>query len=99
MLITFVKRLKSETIYFIQCDLIDKERNLFNGKKSDVLALFDIKGKPFKKVTYHGSPQQVLRERLHYRRVYKCITICGKDEKGKPFDFKGFPLVFELELN
>jgi len=41
--------------------LIDKQKNLFNGKRSDVLALFDV--------------------------------------KGKLFDFKGFPLLFELALN
>ena len=29
--ITFVKRLRSPTTYFIHCDLIDTERNLFNG--------------------------------------------------------------------
>ena len=58
--ITFVKRLTAPTTYFIHCDLIDKERNLFNGKRSDVLALFDAKGKPFEKVSYQGSPQQVL---------------------------------------
>ena len=27
------------------------------------------------------------------------ITICGKDENGELFDFKGFPPVYELELN
>jgi len=45
--ITFVKRITSLTTYFIHCNLIDEEKNLFNGKKSDVLALFDVKGKPF----------------------------------------------------
>jgi len=29
----FVKRLGSPTTYFIHCDLIDTDRNLFNGKK------------------------------------------------------------------
>ena len=33
-IITFVKRLTSPTTYFIHCDLIDKEQNLFNSKKS-----------------------------------------------------------------
>ena len=43
--ITFVKRLTTPTTYFIHCNLIDTERNLFNDKRSDVLALFDVKGK------------------------------------------------------
>jgi len=51
-LITFVKRLTAPTTYFIHCNLIDTERNLFNGKRSDVLALFDVKGKPYEKVSY-----------------------------------------------
>lgn len=37
---TYVKRLTSSTSYFIHCDFIDKDQNLFNGKKSDVLARF-----------------------------------------------------------
>jgi len=49
---TLVKKLTSPTTYFIHCDLIDTEQNLFNGKKSDVLALLDVKGKPFEKVSY-----------------------------------------------
>jgi len=32
-LITYVKRLTSPTTYFVHCDLIDKQQNLFNGKK------------------------------------------------------------------
>jgi len=96
--ITFVKRLTSPTTYFIHCDLIDTERNLFNGKKSDVLALFDVKGKPSEKVSYQGSPQQVLRD-CSTDEFINSITISVKDENGELFDFKGFPLLFELELN
>ena len=61
-LITFVKRLTYPTTYFVHGDLIDKQKNLFNGKRSDVLALFDVKRKPYEKVSYQGSPQQVLRD-------------------------------------
>jgi len=94
----FVKMLTAPTTYFIHCDLIDKERNLFNGERSDVLALFDVKGKPFEKVSYQGSPQQVLSD-CSTDKFIKSITISVKDENGKLFDFKGFPLLFELELN
>jgi len=97
-LITFVKRLTSPTTYLIHCDLIDTERNLFNGKKSDVLALFDVKGKPFEKVSYQGSLQQVLRD-CSTDEFINSITVSVKDENGELFDFKGFPLLFELELN
>ena len=33
--------------YFIYCNLIDKEENYFNTKKSDLLAKFDVRGKPY----------------------------------------------------
>jgi len=78
--------------------LIEKEQNLFNSKKSDVLALFDINGKPFEKVSYHGSPQHVLRD-CTTDEFINSFTISIKDENGKLFDFKGFPLISELELN
>jgi len=97
-LTTFVKRLAYPTTYFIHCNLIDTERNLFNGKKSDVLALFDVKGKPYEKASYQGSPQQVLRD-CSTNEFINSITISVKDENGELFDFKGFPLLFELELN
>jgi len=86
------------TTYFIHCNLIHTERNLFNGKRSDVLALFDVKGKPYEKVSYQGSPQQVLRD-CSTDEFINSITISVKDENGELFDFKGFPLLFELELN
>ena len=57
-LITVVKGLLSPTTYFVHCNLIDTHKNLFNGKRSDLLARFDINGKAFEKVIYHTSPQQ-----------------------------------------
>jgi len=93
----FVNKLP-QTAYFIHCDLIDKTQNLFNGKWSDLLAIFDIKCGPFKKITYHSSPQQVLRE-CDSNKVINSITLSVKDENGELFDFKGLPLSFELELN
>ena len=94
----FVKKLDSHATYFIHCDLIDKQKNLFNGKRSDVLASFDVKGNPFEKVSYQGSPQQVLRD-CSTGEFINSITISVKDENGELFDFKGLPLLFELELN
>jgi len=84
--------------YFIHCNLIDTEWNLFNGKRSDVLALFDVKGNPYEKVNYQGSLQQVLRD-CSTDEFINSITISVKDQNGELFDFKGFPLLFELELN
>ena len=55
--ITIIKRLMIPTAYFIYCNLIDRNNNLFNGKKSDLLAKFDIIGKPYEKVRYDISLQ------------------------------------------
>ena len=92
---TYVKKLSSPTTYFVHCELIDKEKNQFNGKRSDLLAQFDITGKPFEKVRYHASPQQVYFTDRHINS----ITLDVKDEHGELFDFKGMPMEFELELN
>ena len=96
-LVTYVKRLTSPTAYFIHCDLIDKTQNLWNGERSNLLAVFDLKGKPYQKTTYHSNPRQVEQE-CATDKFINSITISVKDENGGLFDFKGFPLVFELEL-
>jgi len=49
-------------------------------------------------VSYQGSPQQVLRD-CSTDEFINSITISVKDENGELFDFKGLPLLFELELN
>jgi len=97
-LTTFVKQITSPTTFFIHCDLIDKTQNLFNSRRSDLLALVDVKGKPYEKVTYHSSPKQVLRE-CSTEKFINSITLSVKDENGELFDFKGLPLCFELEVN
>jgi hypothetical protein len=86
------------TTYFVHCNLVDREQNLFNSKKSDLLAKFDVKGKPYEKVTYLSSPQEVFRECSTDNQV-NSITLSVKDKNGKLFDFKGLDMEFELELN
>jgi hypothetical protein len=95
---TFVKKLSSPTTYFVHCDLIDKEQNLFNGKKSDLLAKFDVKGKPYEKVTYLSPPQEVYRECFSGDEV-SSITLSVKDQNGELFDFNGLEMDFVLDLN
>ena len=58
----FIKKLNSPSTYFVHCNLIDKNKNFLNNKKSDLLASFDVKGKPYEKVTYAASSQQPLRD-------------------------------------
>lgn len=89
--------LSSPTTYFIHCDLIDKQKNLFNGKRTDIAARFDIKGKPHEKVHYKAIAQQSSRP-CSTDKFVNGVTISVKDSDGELFDFKGFPLEFELEI-
>ena len=86
------------TAYFIHCDLIDRNNNLFNGKRSDLLAKFDIAGKPYQKVRYDTSLQFPFRDCSTDSHV-NSITLSVRDQDGELFDFKGMPIEFELELN
>ena len=96
--LTIIKRLMEPTAYFIHCDLIDRNNNLFNDKRTDLLANFDITGKSYEKVRYHTSSQQPFRD-CSTDSYVNSITLSIRDENGELFDFKGMPLKFELELN
>ena len=96
--ITNVKRLRYPSAYFIHCDLIDRNFNFFNNKKSDLLAKIDVRGKPYEKVRYDASNQQPIRDCSTDYHV-NSIKISVRDENGELFDFKDMPLEFELELN
>ena len=93
----YIKKLNSPSTYFFHCDLIDKSENFQNSKKSDLLATFDIKGKPYEKVTYYASPQQPLRDCSTDSHV-NSITVGVRDQDGELFDFKGLPLEFQFEI-
>ena len=95
---TIVKYLRYPTAYFIHCDLIDRNLNFVNNKKSDLLAKIDVRGKAYEKVRYDASPQQPIRNCSTSSHV-NSITISVREQDGELFDFKGTPLEFELELN
>ena len=96
--ITCLKKLNGPSSYFIHCDLINRNFNFVNNKKSDLLAKIDVKGRPYEKVGYDASPQQPIRDCSTSPHV-NSITISVRDQDGELFDFKGMPLEFELELN
>ena len=94
----FTKKLNCRSTYFIHCDLIDKNKNFLNNKKSDILATFDVKGMPYEKVSYEASPQQPFRDcstDLHVNR----ITVSVRDQDCELFDFNSLPLEFVLEIS
>ena len=92
-----VKNLRNPTTYFIHCNLIDKNQNFLNNKRSDVLAKLDSKGKPYEKVSYEASTHEPFRE-CSTDSHFKSITVSVRDQDGELFDFKGFNLEFVLEI-
>ena len=95
--VTFIKQMK-QPAYFVHCDLIDRDFNFVNNKKSDLLAKIDVKGRPYEKVRYDSSASQPIRDCSTSSHV-RSITVSVKDQDGQLFDFKKMPLEFELELN
>ena len=83
--------------YFIHCNLIDKEENFFNRKKSDLLAKFDVRVKPYEKVFYQAGNEEPFRK-CSTGRHFKSISIAVRDEDGGLFDFNDMPLEFQLEI-
>ena len=93
---TGINRLASFNNYFINCDLMDKDENLFNGKPSTILACFDIDGKSFERVEY--SPKQITMKKITSGKYISGIRITVTDENGELIDFNNFPLRFEIEI-
>ena len=91
-----INRLASFNNYFINCDLMDKDENLFNGKPSTILACFDIVGKSFDRVEY--SPKQITMKKITSGKYISSIRITVTDENGELIDFNNFPLRFEIEI-
>ena len=93
-----IKKFKTPHNYFIHCDLMDKTENLLNGKPSDLLAKFSIRGQPYEKIDYISPSHEVFRDATLRDNYLHSLAISVKDENGNLFDFEGFPLEFEIEI-
>ena len=93
-----IKKFKTPHSYFIHCDLMNKTENLLNGKPSNLLAKFSIRGKPYEKIDYISPSYEVFRDSTSRDNYLHSLTISVKDENGNLFDFEGFPLEFEIEI-
>ena len=91
-----INRLASVNNYFIHCDLMDKEENIFNGKPSTILACFDVDGKSFERVEY--SPKDITMKKITSGKYISSIRITVTDENGELIDFNNLPLRFEIEI-
>ena len=93
---TVINRLASLKNYFIHCDLLDKDENLFNGNPSTILACFDIDGKSFERVEY--SLKQITMKKITSGKYISSIRITVMDGNGETIDFNNLPLRFEIEI-
>ena len=84
--------------YFVNCDLIDKQQSLLNGKPSSLLACFDIRGKPYEKIHYQNTHLNVLRDVSAGNHVTN-ITLSVTNETNDLLNFNGLPLQFQIEIN
>ena len=84
--------------YFINCDLIDKQQSLLNGKPSSLLACFDIRGKPYEKIHYQNTHLNVLRD-VSAGNHFSNITLSVTDETNHILNFNGWTLQFQIEIN
>ena len=84
--------------YFVNCDLIDKQQSLLNGKPSSLLACFDIRGTPYEKIHYQNTHLNVLRDVSAGNHVSN-ITLSVTDETNRLLNFNGWNLQFQIEIN
>ena len=84
--------------YFVNCDLIDKQQSLLNGKPSSLLACFDIRGQPYEKIHYQNTHLNVLRDVSADNHVSN-ITLPVTDETNHLLNFNGWTLQFQIEIN
>lgn len=85
-------------LYFIHCDLVERESNFLDSKESDLLAFFKVKGVGFEKVHYDTPANEPFRSCVNSDLI-NGVSFNVFDENGSLFDFRtGCPLVFEIEL-
>lgn len=93
---TIINRLNVFSNYVINCHLMNKDENLFNGNPSNVLGCFDIAGKPFERVTY--SPKEGVFRKIKIINHITSMKIFVTDENGEKINFIGLPLKFKIEI-
>ena len=63
---------------------MNKTENLLNGKPSNLLAKFSIRGRPYEKIDYISPSHGVFREAASSGDNYlHSLTISVKDENGE----------------
>ena len=83
--------------YFINCDLINKQQSLLNSKPSNLLACFDIRGKPYEKIYYQNTHLNMLREVSADKHITN-MTLLVTTETNRLLNFNGWHLQFQIEI-
>ena len=85
--------------YFVNCDLIDKQQSLLNGKPSSLLACFDIRGTPYQKIHYQDTHLNVLRDVSVGNHVSNMTLSVTDENNNRLLNFNSWPLQFQIEIN
>ena len=84
--------------YFVNCDVIDKQQSLLNGKPSSLLACSDIRGQPYEKIHYQNTHLNLLHDVSADNHVSH-MTLSVSNETNRLLNFNGWPLQFLIEIN
>ena len=90
-----ISNLKAKFVMYVHCDLVDPARNLLNGKKSNLLVLFQGFNPCFSQMSYHSSNRSDFRCASTSRNV-RSVTLSVKDEDGELINFCNQKFYFEL---
>ena len=85
--------------YFVNCDLIDKQQSLLNGKPSSLLACFDIRGEPYEKIHYQNTHLNALRDVSADNHVTHMTLSVTDENNNRLLNFNGWPLNITMSSN
>ena len=94
---TIINRLFSFNNMLISCDLVDKNKNFYNGKPSTVLGCFEIGGLPYERHLLY-SINNPFRKIAGGKKVINSLRITLTEENGEVIDFNGLPLRIDIEI-
>ena len=84
--------------YLVRCDILSSQENLLSGKPTDILACFDIKGKPQERVVY--KDEEPIWRKIESENIISShsIKLTVTDEENHVINFNGPPMIFQIEI-
>ena len=90
-----ITALKARSAMYVYCDLVDHQRNLLNGGKTNLLVLLHGFAPYFSSMAYHSSNKTDFRNASSSKMI-NSVSLWIKDEDGALVDFHNHPYSFEL---